>query len=79
MPQAGMAESSSTTFQLQAIDLPFDVWLHIASFIPAEQLRTLCEVDRTFFNLAMNIRYKEVVLYHIRDEQVISRTFSRLK
>jgi hypothetical protein len=59
--------------------LPFDVWLHIASFIPAEQLQTLYRVDRTFFDLAMDIRCKEVDLYCDGGKKAISRTLSRLQ
>jgi len=61
------------------MDLPVDVWLHIASFIPIEQLRTMYGVDRTFFNLAMDIRYKEVDLHRNRNEKVILRTLCRLR
>ena len=35
----------------------------ILSFIPVEQLRTLYGVDRTLFDLMLNIRYKEADLY----------------
>jgi hypothetical protein len=72
--------------------LPLDVWHHIISFIPTEQLRTLYGVDHTFFNLAMNIRYKEVDLYRVdldinrvdfkdrvEEEEPISSTLFRLQ
>ena len=74
------------------MDLPLDVWHHIVSFIPAEQLRTLYGVDHTLFNLAMNIRYKEADLYRadvdisrvdfkdrIEEEKPISSTLFRLQ
>ena len=61
------------------MDLPFDVFLLIVSFIPAEQLRILYRVHRTFFNLAMDIRYKEVDLYRSGEEETISNTLSRLR
>jgi hypothetical protein len=44
------------------MDLPFDVWLYIASFIPTEELQTLYGVNRIFFNIAMDINYNKVVL-----------------
>jgi hypothetical protein len=61
------------------MDLPLDVWHRIISFIPTEQLRTLYGVDHTFFNLAMNLRYKEVSLYRDEEEETISSTLSRLQ
>jgi hypothetical protein len=74
------------------MDLPLDIWHRIVSFIPTEQLRTLYGVDHTFFNLAMNIRYKEVDLYRadvdvyrvdfkgrVEEEKAISSTLSRLQ
>jgi hypothetical protein len=66
------------------MELPLDVWHHIISFIPTEQLRILYGVDRTLFNVAMNIRYKEVDLYRvdldrIEEEETILSTLSRLQ
>jgi hypothetical protein len=74
------------------MNLPVDVWHHIVSFIPTEQLRTLYGVDRTLFNLAMNIRYKEADLYRaeldiyrvdfkdrFEEVETISSTLSRLQ
>ena len=74
------------------MDLPLDVWYHIISFIPTEQLQTLYAVNHTFFNLAMNIRYQEADLYRVEldicrvdfkdrveEEETISSTLSRLR
>jgi F-box-like len=40
--------------------LPFDIWLHIASFLPVSQLRNLYAVNRALFDIAMDERYKEI-------------------
>ena len=61
------------------MDFPLDIWHHIISFVPTEQLRALYGVDHTFFNLAMNIRYKEVSLYRDDETETISRILSRLQ
>jgi hypothetical protein len=43
-----------------AVDLPFEVWLHIASFIPTDQLRRLYAVNRIFYAIAMTEKYKAI-------------------
>ncbi|KAF9457813.1 hypothetical protein BDZ94DRAFT_1325960 [Collybia nuda] len=40
--------------------LPFDIWQHIAQFIPHEILWTLYSVNSAFFDLAMEERYRDV-------------------
>ena len=42
--------------------IPDDVWMHIAQFIPEDDLKTLFSVNRAFFHLSMNARYHTVVL-----------------
>jgi hypothetical protein len=61
------------------VELPFDVWLHIGSFIPPEQLKALYTLNCAFFNLEMNERYKEVDLYRNFRKTTIPETISHLQ
>lgn len=38
--------------------LPFDIWQHIALFIPHETLRTLFTVNSALFDISMEARYR---------------------
>ncbi|KAF9478306.1 hypothetical protein BDN70DRAFT_789897, partial [Pholiota conissans] len=44
------------------IDLPPEIWIHIASYLPHETLRDLYSVNSVFFDAAMDLRWGEVVL-----------------
>jgi len=44
-------------------EVPEDVWRYTAQFIPKHILRNLYEVNRAFFDMAMNERYREVSLF----------------
>ena len=48
------------------IHIPAEVWLHIAEFIPDDTLRDMLGVNKLFFNLALDARYKVVSLKSIR-------------
>jgi hypothetical protein len=43
-------------------NIPPEIWFHIAKFIPNKYLRDLLRVNSVFFNIAMDIRYKEIVI-----------------
>ena len=43
-------------------NIPPEIWFHIAKFIPTKDLRDLLGVNSVFFNLAMDIRYREIVI-----------------
>ena len=60
-----------------AVDLPLEIWLYIASFIPPDQLRKLYAVNHALFVIAMEERYKEV---HLCEElEMMPETLARLK
>lgn len=40
--------------------IPPEIWFYIAKFIPNEDLRDLLGVNSIFFDIAMDIRYREV-------------------
>ena len=40
--------------------IPHEIWLHIAQFIPETSLQNLYTINRSFFEIAMNARYREV-------------------
>jgi len=49
--------------------LPYDVWCHVASFIPKATLVKLYGVNSAFFHLALIEMYREVSIYHAGDER----------
>jgi hypothetical protein len=57
--------------------LPYEIWLHIATFIPPALLRNLYSVNRSFFDIAMNARYNEVQFVDF--DAVMLKKFNRLK
>ena len=58
------------------VDIPSDVWLYIAQFIPAIVLRDMISVNSVFFDLAMDERYREVSINFTSNE---TRMLSRLR
>ncbi|KAF5378594.1 hypothetical protein D9615_007163 [Tricholomella constricta] len=65
-------------------DIPADIWLYIAQFIPSITLRNLYSLNSLFLDLALNERYKEVnflqinqktiaFLEHLKDKNLSSR------
>ncbi|KAJ3841996.1 hypothetical protein F5878DRAFT_722539 [Lentinula raphanica] len=55
-------------------ELPSEIWLHIASFIPDATLKRLTGVNLLFYNISMDLRYKSIVL-----QRLDSRTMMLLK
>jgi hypothetical protein len=73
------SRSSKLGLPSAAIDIPFDVCSHIASFLSPEHRRNLYAINHAFFTIAMDERYKNVHLGHDADMEKISRDVSRLK
>jgi len=44
------------------VQLPEEIWMLVAYFLPKKTLMTLCSVSRAFFNAAMDERYGSVEL-----------------
>lgn len=42
------------------LDLPTELWRHIAHFLPPEEIKRLYSVNQTFYHLAMDETYREV-------------------
>jgi hypothetical protein len=42
-------------------DLPDDVWRIVVSFLPTEVVLQMISVNRTFFNMALDMKYRQVV------------------
>lgn len=42
------------------VDIPPEIWYRIARFVPEEELCHLLGANTVFFDLAMNLRWKEV-------------------
>ena len=43
-------------------NIPPEIWLHVAKFIAKEDLYDLLGVNSIFFNIAMDNRYREIVI-----------------
>ncbi|KAK0479997.1 hypothetical protein IW261DRAFT_104473 [Armillaria novae-zelandiae] len=56
------------------VELPPELWLYIAEFIPDHELENMLDVSRVFYELALNVRYNELII-----EGVNSRTIALLK
>ncbi|KAF9466601.1 hypothetical protein BDZ94DRAFT_1212744 [Collybia nuda] len=39
---------------------PTEIWLHLSQFLPSDSLQGMMEVNRIFFEMAMDARYKEI-------------------
>ena len=59
-------------------NIPPEIWFHIAKFIPHEDLRDLLGVNSVFFNIAMDIRYRELVISTRTTDQDI-KTLKRMR
>jgi hypothetical protein len=59
-------------------NIPPEIWFHIAKFMPKENLRDLLEVNSIFFDIAMDIRYREIVISTRTTDQHV-RTLKRLR
>jgi len=42
------------------VELPYDIWLHIASVTDAATIRSLYSLNRAFFHISMKAKYKAV-------------------
>ncbi|CAA7267001.1 unnamed protein product [Cyclocybe aegerita] len=49
---------ASTMRPLSTPDLPYDIWLHIASFLPLSQLKTLYPINSALLGIALDARYR---------------------
>jgi ligand-binding SRPBCC domain-containing protein len=47
-------------FVVVMVDIPSEIWRHIASFVSDEELWNLLEVNSVFFDIEMSIQWKEV-------------------
>ncbi|KAF8067926.1 hypothetical protein FPV67DRAFT_1165267 [Lyophyllum atratum] len=49
---------------IMAVELPFEIWRQVASYLPTDCLTALYSVNRPFFELAMEERYNTVRFEH---------------
>ncbi|ESK93631.1 hypothetical protein Moror_1529 [Moniliophthora roreri MCA 2997] len=59
------------------MNLPKDIWVHIASYVSPLQLEDLYSVNSAFFNIAMDQRYQQISFTYLTRKMV--RTLERLK
>jgi len=57
--------------------LPHDLWLHVAHFLPALVLRDLISLNSTFFDIAMDCRYRQMSFAYLDNRMF--RSLARLK
>lgn len=50
--------------------LPPQVWVAIARFIPALCLKDMLSVNRFFFNLAMDYRYRQISFTYLNERML---------
>lgn len=82
MPSLQLSRTSWSSYDQRpsvAIDIPFDVCSHIASFLSPEHRRNLYAINHAFFTIAMDERYKDIHLGCDADMEKISRDLARLK
>ena len=60
-------------------NIPPEIWLHVAKFIAKEDLRDLFGVNSIFFNIAMDIRYREIVIITTTMHDIIKFELETLK
>jgi hypothetical protein len=60
------------------VELPTELWLRIAYFVADVDLYRLTLVNRLFFDLAMDRRYKQLIIDHDRPLALINK-LSRLE
>jgi len=64
-PSTARDPKSVTHNMIDYMDIPADIWLHVAKFIPDDILQNMLGVNRLFLDLAMDVRYREVSLKSI--------------
>ena len=50
--------------------LPPPVWVAIAQFIPALSLKDMLSVNRVFFDLAMDYRYRQISFTYLSERML---------
>lgn len=59
--------------------IPPEIWLRVAKFIPKEDLHDLLGVNSIFFNIAMDIRYREIMISTTTMHDIMKFEFETLK
>ena len=52
------------------MEIPRDVWLYLAQFIPDDDLRKMITLNSAFFDLGMNARYRDVRLHFLGEQEI---------
>lgn len=61
-----------------ALELPPELWMHIAQLIPPDELREFATVNRVFYELAMDALFREVSFIYPSPETFL-RIVNRLR
>ncbi|TFK21763.1 hypothetical protein FA15DRAFT_672223 [Coprinopsis marcescibilis] len=57
--------------------LPHDIWVHVSQFLPALLLRDLLSVNHSFFEIAMDCRYRQLIFAYLDDRML--KNMARLR
>ena len=60
-------------------NIPPEIWLYVTKFIPKENLRDLLGVNSIFFNIAMDMRYRDIVISTRTRHDIMKFEFDTLK
>lgn len=76
---AGYATQPHRLLQLTFImsELPPEIWLYISGFLSDTELRDLMAVNRIFYQISLDIRYREISITGINT--AIVRLLERLR
>lgn len=66
-------QAPALSLPIYMVELPTELWLRIAYFVADVDLYRLTSVNRLFFDLAMDRRYKQLVIDHDRPLALINK------
>ena len=50
--------------------LPHNVWVNVAQYLPASSLEGLLSVNRCFFDIAMDYRYRQLIFAYLDNKMI---------
>lgn len=58
-------------------DIPYDVWLHIMSFLPPEEVENVYTLNSTLLSIALDARYRLAFIGSLNNRSTV-RSLNRL-
>ena len=69
-PPLAIPRSPQLPGVMPSSDIPLELWLRIANYIPPHMLKNLMSVNQAFFYAEMEERYKEVGLFQVNERML---------